>query len=314
MNAAGHSPRVSHINSNSHSTIRLVNITLNVLGGPNEKDRQLLVEFNVVIDSFLRMDPKFQTVIADITRRMGNGMADYAEGEHRENMAVATIADFDLYCHYVAGLVGYGLSDLFSASGLEADSVAANKTLSNHMGLFLQKTNIIRDYREDLEEGRQFWPREIWGLYTEQFDSFTKDAKAGRDCLNHMVLNVLNLVPDVLTYLSQLKNQSVFNFCAIPQVMAIATLALVFNNLEVYQRNIKIRKGEAVKLILAATDMYNVVEVFRHYIHVISKKNDPTDPHFMEISMAVGKVTQWKMKKFIWTQNSCRYLCRLSNG
>jgi farnesyl-diphosphate farnesyltransferase len=105
-----------------------------------------------------------------------------------------------------------------------------------------------------------------------------------------MVLNVLELVPDVLTYLSKLQNQSVFNFCAIPQVMAISTLALVFNNLDVYQRNVKIRKGEAVKLILASTDMDNVIAIFREYIHIISQKNETTDPNFLKISMAVGKV------------------------
>lgn len=105
-----------------------------------------------------------------------------------------------------------------------------------------------------------------------------------------MVLNVLEHIPDVLTYLSSLKNQSVFNFCAIPQVMAIATLALVFNNKDVYQRNVKIRKGEAVKLILASTNINNVVAIFREYIHVLSKKNDASDPNFLNISIAVGKV------------------------
>lgn len=111
-----------------------------------------------------------------------------------------------------------------------------------------------------------------------------------------MVLNVLELVPDVLTYLSKIQNQSVFNFCAIPQVMAISTLALVFNNLDVYQRNVKIRKGEAVKLILASTDMDNVIAIFREYIQVISQKNETTDPNFLKISMAVGKVRQARAK------------------
>jgi farnesyl-diphosphate farnesyltransferase len=105
---------------------------------------------------------------------MGNGMADYATGEHRENTSVATIKDFDLYCHYVAGLVGHGLSDLFAASGLETDELSKERELSNTMGLFLQKTNIIRDYREDLDDGRQFWPREIWGKYADNFSDFTK--------------------------------------------------------------------------------------------------------------------------------------------
>jgi farnesyl-diphosphate farnesyltransferase len=57
--------------------------------------------------------PEYREVIADITRRMGHGMADYADQK------VRSISDYDHYCHYVAGLVGYGLSGLFSASGLE---------------------------------------------------------------------------------------------------------------------------------------------------------------------------------------------------
>lgn len=142
------------------------------IDGPNEKDRELLVHFDVVIAEFLRLKPEFQSVIANITKVMGNGMADYATGEHRENTSVATIADFNLYCHYVAGLVGYGLSDLFAASGLESEEIAKDKALSNSMGLFLQKTNIIRDYREDLDDGRQFWPREIWGKYADKFSDF----------------------------------------------------------------------------------------------------------------------------------------------
>jgi len=65
------------------------------------------------------------------------------------------------YCHYVAGLVGIGLSQLFAASGLEREEVGEDHHLANSMGLFLQKTNIIRDYLEDIVQGREFWPREV---------------------------------------------------------------------------------------------------------------------------------------------------------
>lgn len=65
------------------------------------------------------------------------------------------------YCHYVAGLVGIGLSKLFSASQLEDPEVGQDTELANSMGLFLQKTNIIRDYLEDTQEGRNFWPQEV---------------------------------------------------------------------------------------------------------------------------------------------------------
>ena len=65
------------------------------------------------------------------------------------------------YCHYVAGLVGIGLSRLFAASGLESSEVGTDHQLANSMGLFLQKTNIIRDYLEDVVQGREFWPKEV---------------------------------------------------------------------------------------------------------------------------------------------------------
>jgi len=51
------------------------------------------------------------------------------------NLQVETVDDYDEYCHYVAGLVGLGLSKLFYASGKE--DLATDK-LSNSMGLFLQ--------------------------------------------------------------------------------------------------------------------------------------------------------------------------------
>jgi hypothetical protein len=40
------------------------------------------------------------------------------------------------------------------------------------MGLFLQKTNIIRDYREDLDDKRKFWPKEVWSKYANDLSDF----------------------------------------------------------------------------------------------------------------------------------------------
>lgn len=57
--------------------------------------------------------------------------------------------------------MGIGLSRLFSASELEDPVVGQDVELANSMGLFLQKTNIIRDYLEDQLEGREFWPKEV---------------------------------------------------------------------------------------------------------------------------------------------------------
>ncbi len=72
-----------------------------------------------------------------------------------------TIAGYDHYCHYVAGLVGEGLSRIFSVE-IEGEKVTeASTTLANSMGLVLQKTNITRDFLEDYVDGRTFWPKEV---------------------------------------------------------------------------------------------------------------------------------------------------------
>lgn len=221
--------------------------------GPAEKDRAVLVEFDVIQKEFSILDQKYQTVIGHITREMGNGMADFAALATPE-MPVAevnTIADYDLYCHYVAGLVGEGLSGLFASSGKERSFLADQLTLSNSMGLLLQKTNIYRDIKEDVDEGRGFWPRAIWGKYG--FDSMKEIVDPARQkeaqwAANEMVLDALRHSTDALDYLTLLKNQSVFNFVAIPAVMAMATLEVCFMNPLIFKQNVKIRKGQAVQV------------------------------------------------------------------
>uniref|UniRef100_A0A8C2SP33 Squalene synthase n=1 Tax=Coturnix japonica TaxID=93934 RepID=A0A8C2SP33_COTJA len=193
-----------------------------------EKHRQVLEDFPTISMEFRNLAKVYQDVISDICHKDGRWMAEFLEKK------VDSQSEWDRYCHYVAGLVGIGLSRLFSASELEDPIVGQDTELANSMGLFLQKTNIIRDYLEDQLEGREFWPREVWSRYTKKLSDLT-----------NFITNALRHVPDVLTYLSRLKNQSVFNFCAIPQVMAIATLAACYNNKQVFRGVVKIRKGQA---------------------------------------------------------------------
>lgn len=64
-----------------------------------------------------------------------------------------------------------------------------------------------------------------------------------------MVMNVLECVPECLKYMELLKIKAIFRFCAIPQVMAIATLSELYNNPKVFTGVVKIRKGLALRLL-----------------------------------------------------------------
>nr|ALO18787.1 squalene synthase [Panax notoginseng] len=235
----------------------------------------LMDEFHHVSNAFLELGNGYQEAIEDITMRMGAGMAKFICKE------VETIDDYDEYCHYVAGLVGLGLSKLFHASGAED---LATDSLSNSMGLFLQKTNIIRDYLEDINEipkSRMFWPRQIWSKYVDKLEDLKYEensAKAVR-CLNDMVTNALVHAEDCLKYMSDLRDPAIFRFCAIPQIMAIGTLALCFNNTQVFRGVVKMRRGLTAKVIDRTKTMSDVYGAFFDFSCLLKSKVDNNDPN-----------------------------------
>ncbi|GAA96912.1 uncharacterized protein L969DRAFT_90325 [Mixia osmundae IAM 14324] len=265
--------------------------------GPDEKDRQLLVEFDNVIQEMALLDEGYRTVITDIAREMGAGMAKYARmaDENAGVFSVDTLASFDLYCHYVAGLVGEGLSRIFAASGREDPQLGKQLTLSNSMGLMLQKTNILRDFREDIDDGRLFWPKEIWGKYAKEPRDLTlkENSEAARWALSEMTVDALTHAVDALNYLTLLKDQAIFCFCAVPQVMAIATLEECFDNLDVYQKNVKIRRTLTASLIYKTANPRDVAYFFRHFVGKINQRKSPADPSYIKLSVLGGQIDQW---------------------
>jgi farnesyl-diphosphate farnesyltransferase len=262
---------------------------------PEEKDRQLLVEFDNVIAEYKSLKPAYRKIIKDMTDKMGNGMADFVRKAETEGISTQTIEEYDLYCYYVAGLVGDGLTQLFVEAKFGNPGLLSRPNLHKSMGLFLQKINIIRDIREDHDDRRHFWPKEIWSKHVEKFeDLFDPQYKeAALNCSSEMVLNALEHVDECLFYLAGLREQSVFNFCAIPQAMAIATLELCFRNYSMFERNIKITKGDACRLMFESTQNLQVLcETFRTYARKIHQKNTPKDPNFVKISIACGSVSE----------------------
>lgn len=248
-------------------------------GKTNIDEMKLLEDFQHVIQVYQELKPEYQNAIKEICDKMGNGMADFIEKR------VVSIADYNLYCHYVAGLVGIGLSKLFKSSGLEGNRFDRKDIdhLSNEMGLFLQKTNIIRDYLEDILEQppRIFYPKEIWQHYAERIEDLKEPENKTKalECLNHMVTNVLELLPSVFEYMSLVKDPSVFKFAGVPQIMAIATLERCYNNYDVFRTEVKIRKGEAVRLMMECKNFRQLILWFQHYLTLMQAKVPTNDPN-----------------------------------
>jgi len=62
--------------------------------------------------------------------------------------------------------------------------------------------------------------------------------------------------------------------------MAIGTLARLYNNHAVFEGEVKIRKGEAVQIIMDGTDFETTLKIFVKYIGQLEAKiNDAHDPN-----------------------------------
>ncbi|CAN7082314.1 unnamed protein product [Brassica oleracea var. botrytis] len=250
--------------------------SIQTLGGTKEY-KVLMDQFHHVSAAFLELEKGYQEAIEEITKRMGAGMAKFICQE------VETVDDYDEYCHYVAGLVGLGLSKLFLASGSEV-LTPDWEHISNSMGLFLQKTNIIRDYLEDINEipkSRMFWPRKIWGKYAGKLEDlkYEKNSSNAVQCLNEMVTDALTHIEDCLKYMAALRDPSIFRFCAIPQIMAIGTLALCYNNVQVFRGVVKLRRGLTAKVIDRTKTMADVYGAFYDFSCMLKTKVDKNDPN-----------------------------------
>ncbi|EAN84566.1 putative squalene synthase [Trypanosoma cruzi] len=250
------------------------------------RERELLERYTHVTRAYSRLGKAYQDVISGICERMANGMCDFLTRK------VETKADYDLYCHYVAGLVGHGLTLLYVSSGLEDVRLADDLTNANHMGLFLQKTNIIRDFYEDICEvpPRVFWPREIWEKYTDDLHAFKDELHEAKavECLNAMVADALVHVPHVVEYLASLRDPSVFAFSAIPQVMAMATLSLVFNNKDVFHTKVKTTRGATARIFHYSTELQATLQMLKTYTLRLAARMNAQDACYDRIEHLVN--------------------------
>lgn len=78
---------------------------------------------------------------------------------HNDITMPATVDGYNLYCYYVAGTVGHLATELVILEHHVASDVAARLLLnSESCGRALQKTNIVKDFAEDIRRGFTYLP------------------------------------------------------------------------------------------------------------------------------------------------------------
>lgn len=134
--------------------------------------------------------------IWDATASMADRMAHWAE----INWKVSTKSDLDAYTFSVAGAVGLMLSDLWAWY----DGTKTDRSQAIGFGRGLQAVNILRNHREDLKRGVEFYPQ---GWTDQEMQNFARDNLKLAD-----------------SYTFALPEGPALEFCKIPLALAHGTL------------------------------------------------------------------------------------------
>lgn len=113
-----------------------------------EEEAILLNDTRQLFESFKQLPDLKKAPLLKSLKTMASGMEHYAlEKKHQ----LKTLKELDSYCYYVAGCIG----ELLTA-WTTGDKDEERLGQSVHFGLFLQKINILKDFQDDSNAGRNF--------------------------------------------------------------------------------------------------------------------------------------------------------------
>jgi len=210
-----------------------------------------------------------QEIIKQTAIEMSKGM------EREDFRDVKDLRHNDEYCHYVAGIVGVMLTDLFKADGrLTEEQYKKIYPYSEPYGLGLQKVNILKDMYGDIKEGRFFWPKDVVEKYGFTKENILEKAKhhpeKAQALVNELVNDTRKQLNSGVEYVTLLPEheKKVRMFSAIPLYMAIATAGRMYNTLDVfYNAPVKIPRTQTYEIVNKLDAIIHDNEALREYYH-----------------------------------------------
>ena len=202
-------------------------------------DMNLMRHTNEVMDCFEACEESARLAMARWVTEMGKGMTAWSERMGKDPSAfktLPTLAALDRYCYYIAGTVGYLLTDLFFIYSGSIDRALFYRLQADAeaFGLGLQKVNIVKDLADDHRRGWCFIPTAFMdeaGVSPADFESAAKS-----DAVHRAVLPVLVSAAGHLerawAYLERfpLEEREIRLFLAYSLFFALETLGLVAKN------------------------------------------------------------------------------------
>ncbi len=219
---------------------------------PDETPDALVARNAVQVYSALEQArPAVREILVRHVRASTLGMARWAD----RGPDIQDEADLDDYMHEVAGRVGWLLTEVFA---LHVPEVAQEQPemmrLGQEFGLALQTVNVIRGLHGDWERGWVFIPRSFVPGESDPRDLF---QPAGRDrgtelaILDRLVSKAEAHLESARGYIGGIpaRERGIRQFCLLPYLFAVRTLAISRRNPRVFQEETKISRPEVKRIV-----------------------------------------------------------------
>ena len=223
-------------------------------------DLALLHDADSLLAAYGACSPAARLVMARWVAEMGKGMVEYSARMAAGEGVLKTLrsmADLDRYCYYIAGTVGYLLTDLFflHSAHIGQERFYELQADAETFGLGLQKVNIVKDLADDVRRGWCFIPTEFLNAAAITPEAFADPRQAA--AVYAAVRPVLAAAADHLAcawrYLTNvpLEEREIRLFLAYSLFFALRTLALVAANpgALVAPQKLKISRLEVAKIV-----------------------------------------------------------------
>ena len=194
-------------------------------------DDKLVHETRRVLHVYQSFSALTRQNIAKWVVEMSLGMRKYAQAQHKKSFTfLRSMKELDEYMYYVAGTVGYLLTELFSyySKKITPSLKRRMEYFAEPFGKGLQLVNIIRDMSGDLKRGQSYIPDELLQKYqlTRQTIFEYENRKKAEELLNELISKAVHYLDKALDYVLLIpkKESRIRLFCMLPLFWAMRTL------------------------------------------------------------------------------------------
>ena len=230
--------------------------------GPETTDAELLLiqKASTILRITNTLSNNQRKAMFDCVKIMTEGMVLYQNKETLDG--VENQSAMDLYCYYVAGVVGEMLTKIFLEYGNSWDETSKETMLklSTSFGQGLQMTNILKDVWSDRRRGACWIPRDIFEKENIVLSQISNGNTPGfRRCLKSLIAISLAHLQNALDYTLSIprRESGIRLFCLWALFMAVLTLTKIYRDPSYTNgKDIKISRS-SVKIIMSSTMLFS---------------------------------------------------------